>query len=441
MMRLRPAFLPLAFLLSLAGPVTGAERETVTPEEARRPGILPGSGEVGIWGGYRWFFEDGENLAGTGIGGARAAVNASRVLAFEFTAGYGQTTTLERSKLTHYFLGTVDLVFHLTPRRRAVPYLSLGAGVRYYAVPDRPAGEGTILGSDGRPLPGFRNPDADFLLDAAFGVKVFLTRRVLLRPEVRYGMPIGGASEAWEDEDGHAVADRWDNLQATLGISLMLGGARPRIDTDGDGIVDDEDYCPREPEDRDGFEDGDGCADPDNDQDGFADADDACPVEAENFNDFEDGDGCADEAPVVVAAPPPPPPEPEPEPEPPPPPPPEEVIRRFSGVIEGVWFENNSTDFTAASFPMLNSAAETLRSYPSLRVEVQGHASADGNDEYNRDLSQRRAEAVMRYMANLGVAADRLIAVGYGEDSPIADNSTPAGRAKNRRVEFRVIGQ
>jgi hypothetical protein len=72
------------------------------------------------------------------------------------------------------------------------------------------------------------------------------------------------------------------------------------LDRDGDGIPDDVDKCPDEPEDFDGFEDEDGCPDPDNDKDGIPDVADKCPNEPETVNGVEDEDGCPDEAPIVV---------------------------------------------------------------------------------------------------------------------------------------------
>ncbi len=72
------------------------------------------------------------------------------------------------------------------------------------------------------------------------------------------------------------------------------GGASGGSDRDGDGIVDDKDRCPDEPEDRDGFQDEDGCPDPDNDQDGILDIDDKCPAEPESKNGRQDEDGCPD---------------------------------------------------------------------------------------------------------------------------------------------------
>ena len=73
---------------------------------------------------------------------------------------------------------------------------------------------------------------------------------------------------------------------------------------------------------------------------------------------------------------------------------------------------------------------------PSLKFEVQGHCDNTGSDKVNDPLSQKRAEAIVARLVELGISADRLTAVGKGSHEPIADNSTDEGRAKNRRVEF-----
>lgn len=73
---------------------------------------------------------------------------------------------------------------------------------------------------------------------------------------------------------------------------------------------------------------------------------------------------------------------------------------------------------------------------PELRIEVQGHTDSQGSDDYNLDLSQRRAETVVEYLSLFGVAEDRLTARGYGESEPVDTNDTEAGRVKNRRVEL-----
>ena len=83
--------------------------------------------------------------------------------------------------------------------------------------------------------------------------------------------------------------------------------------------------------------------------------------------------------------------------------------------------------------------AASLKAWPEVRVEVGGHTDSSGPAELNRNLSQQRAESVRQYLIDAGVAPGRITAVGYGEDRPIADNSTAEGRAANRRVELKRI--
>jgi OOP family OmpA-OmpF porin len=123
-----------------------------------------------------------------------------------------------------------------------------------------------------------------------------------------------------------------------------------------------------------------------------------------------------------------PPPLPEPTPAPPP------VRQRI--VLRGVNFDFNSSVVGAESRPVLEEAAAQLKQNPDVRVQVQGHTDAIGSPEYNQGLSVRRAEAVYRYLVNLGVDPERLTVEGFGETRPIADNDTEAGRAQNRRVEL-----
>ena len=84
--------------------------------------------------------------------------------------------------------------------------------------------------------------------------------------------------------------------------------------------------------------------------------------------------------------------------------------------------------------------ANTILYHPEiLLIEVQGHTDSKGNDAYNQDLSQRRVNSVVKYLASKGVTVEILKPVGYGEAKPIASNSTAAGRAKNRRVQFVIL--
>lgn len=108
-------------------------------------------------------------------------------------------------------------------------------------------------------------------------------------------------------------------------------------------------------------------------------------------------------------------------------------------VLEGVTFVSNSDELIGDSHAVLNKLADTLKRYPELRVEVGGHTDWQGPASYNQKLSERRANAVRRYLTEQGVAADNLTAKGYGESMPVADNQSAEGRAKNRRVELSRI--
>jgi len=79
-----------------------------------------------------------------------------------------------------------------------------------------------------------------------------------------------------------------------------------------------------------------------------------------------------------------------------------------------------------------------MQQYPDLNVTIEGHTDNVGKDAYNKKLSQRRADAVKAYLVKKGIDANRLTAIGYGEEKPIADNATKAGKAENRRVEAAV---
>ena len=163
--------------------------------------------------------------------------------------------------------------------------------------------------------------------------------------------------------------------------------------------------------------------------------------------------------PPVTQAPPPAPPPP-----PPPPPPPrdsdgdgvpdtadrcpgtpsgivvdEKGCPREPVILRGVEFATASSTLTEGSRPVLDGVADDLKIHPLVQVELQGHTDSQGADVYNFDLSQSRADSVRNYLMSRGVQGSRLVAKGYGETQPIADNATAAGRAENRRVVMKVI--
>ena len=105
------------------------------------------------------------------------------------------------------------------------------------------------------------------------------------------------------------------------------------------------------------------------------------------------------------------------------------------GVIN---FTRASADLTGDSTITLNVLAEIANACPAFRIEIGGHTDNEGTDERNQRLSDRRAKSVAAYLTKAGVDANRLSAVGYGASKPVADNTTPQGRAQNRRIEFTV---
>jgi outer membrane protein OmpA-like peptidoglycan-associated protein len=105
-------------------------------------------------------------------------------------------------------------------------------------------------------------------------------------------------------------------------------------------------------------------------------------------------------------------------------------------VLHGVHFRTDSDELTAESLAILDGVSATLTEHPQIRVTVAGHTDSDADEAYNKDLSLRRAQSVVNYLVAQGVNPENLTAMGYGEEQPIADNSTEEGKAQNRRVEL-----
>jgi OOP family OmpA-OmpF porin len=151
-----------------------------------------------------------------------------------------------------------------------------------------------------------------------------------------------------------------------------------------------------------------------------------------------------DQTPVAVngslpAPPPPPPPEPAPAPEPPPR---VELKEDKIEIHEKVQFEYNSANILEVSHSLLNEVADVIKKTARIKkIQVEGHASSDGNDDYNMKLSDKRAKSVRAYLITQGVPEAKLVAKGFGETKPIADNATEAGKEQNRRVEFNIVEQ
>jgi len=237
----------------------------------------------------------------------------------------------------------------------------------------------------------------------------------------------------------------------------------PEYDRDGDGIKDDKDRCPDQAEDKDGYRDQDGCPEPDNDEDGVLDVNDQCPNVAEDRDNFQDEDGCPDldndgdgilDYPVRVDQCP-----NEPEsfngkddldgcPDK------EDVVvvekpKEFKTIVitdKGIQFKkkiqfatNSAKIVGAISDQILDEAAEALKSRPDQRVRIEGHTDRRGNAKKNKKLSQDRAESVVAALVKRGVDKARLYPVGYGPERPIDPKKNKAAYEKNRRVEFNFL--
>jgi OmpA-OmpF porin, OOP family len=199
----------------------------------------------------------------------------------------------------------------------------------------------------------------------------------------------------------------------------IIGGVRYRKnspdrqgyrDSDGDGVLDKDDDAPYEPEDEDGFQDDDGAPEPDNDGDGVLDGDDECP----ELKGERDRDGCPAKTYVTIEN--------------------GEVI-----IIGKIQFETGSARIHKRSGPLLDQIAQALDNHPQVkRVRIEGNTDNVGPPPLNQKLSEDRAASVKEALATRGVAEDRLVTKGNGENKPIAPNKTAGGRQKNRRVEFYI---
>jgi outer membrane protein OmpA-like peptidoglycan-associated protein len=116
----------------------------------------------------------------------------------------------------------------------------------------------------------------------------------------------------------------------------------------------------------------------------------------------------------------------------------QEIVEKVNYAAKKIFFSVGSDKLLPASFNSLNEVARILKSNPTLQLSVEGHSDNVGKPASNLNLSQKRAEAVKNYLVQNGIEANRLEAKGFGQEKPVADNSTPEGRAANRRVELKL---
>lgn len=118
------------------------------------------------------------------------------------------------------------------------------------------------------------------------------------------------------------------------------------------------------------------------------------------------------------------------------------VTRQGDQIIlnmpSNVTFQTDQSNVEPQFYETLNSVAAVLQRYPKTLVDVYGHTDSTGSDQYNLELSNRRATSVANYVSGRGVDPRRIYVTGYGESQPIASNATESGRAQNRRVEIQI---
>lgn len=108
-------------------------------------------------------------------------------------------------------------------------------------------------------------------------------------------------------------------------------------------------------------------------------------------------------------------------------------------VLDNIYFDHDRTDFLSRSYDQLDNLVEILNQNPLLKIQIQGHTDNRGDSEYNNQLSNYRASAVVQYLVQRGISSHRLTYRGYGSNQPISTNNTDEGRKRNRRVEFLIV--
>jgi outer membrane protein OmpA-like peptidoglycan-associated protein len=223
--------------------------------------------------------------------------------------------------------------------------------------------------------------------------------------------------KAPSDRDRDGIYDRVDACPDEPGVTSddpeKNGCPPPPPDRDGDGIFDNDDACPDVKGVRSDDPTQNGCP-PDTDGDGIRDDVDACPREKGKPSDDPQKNGCPTSVRVTE----------------------EEIV-----ILDQVQFKTASAVILPASDELLRQVSAVLSEHPEIRrIEVQGHTDNRGGKRYNLKLSDRRASAVVAWLVQKGgIDSTRLTSHGYGMEEPIADNDTPEGRQKNRRVQFKII--
>ena len=376
--------------------------------------------EIGGWFGPRLFSTDSDlgyidnaphhpMLSSSVELGARVAHSFLPWLVPEAELAIVPTHTSSFTTNVFWMEPRLQLRFELMPGKRLMPFILAGGGSPIALSAARKTYDSGIIG-EGYVGGGLR-------FDTSKGFLFRVDARLSVQPGVN-----------------HPITTE---LDVGLGLEFQLGAKRVAVNTtpegkpdrDGDGIPDDVDKCPDQPEDKDGFEDADGCPDIDNDLDGILDQFDKCPNVPETYNGFEDEDGCPDTVPAEIDA--------------------------LRGTIEGLLYADGETVVRDSAMGAVDKIAKALTTHPSIKIVLIGHADDREAKQFATppgpgepaqdlaalaaDLSRARAEAVKQALTAHGIGSGRINVEGHGSEEPVSDNATPRGRLANRRVELKLF--
>lgn len=202
-----------------------------------------------------------------------------------------------------------------------------------------------------------------------------------------------------EDTDGDGIANAKDKcLNTSLNVNVDISGCKLLLDDDKDGVSNRNDKCPQTKPNT--LVSTDGCQ-PDKDKDGIVDMNDECPNTSKDF--IVDKVGC-----------------------------PQTTVLKIE-------FESAKYNILQKSLPQIEKFANFLQNNPDYQAIIYGYTDNKGDNSANQKLSKNRAKAIMNALINRGIKLTRLTAIGMGSKKPIADNTTPQGRAQNRRIEVDLL--
>ena len=470
-----------AFVLSLCSSVSADDvLSTELPAVAPAPAAAPL--EAGIYAGgfisnfYHQFYDidvqpNRQELERVNMElGVRAAYFLTPLVGIEAEVAWVRVTTKQTGDGASLLSARAQaIVQHRFDR--IVPFGTLGLGVWHVSSDD------DVLGSD-----------TDMLLHVGGGVRFFATPSIAIRAEARF---LRGPSQ---QAPYHLNASYGEFMVGVSFVPTFGGGApavdkprevvvvAPKVDTDGDGVADEDDRCPNEAEDKDLFDDTDGCPDPDNDGDGILDASDKCAMDAEDKDGFEDDDGCVDRdndgdgvgdaqdaCPAEVED--------------------RDTYRDGDGcpdpdndkdgildvadrcpndaeVINGVDDDDGcpdrgdalvvlSTDrlellapisftkdrLTKDSFGVLAQVGGMLRQHDQiLRLRITVHVQPTNDADADQELSNKRGNAVRDWLVNeKGIDKKRLEVRGFGGSKPLVPKNAKSAALINERIELIVL--